>query len=129
MTLSIDEMWAYIAVGAEGEGVTAMMSESGWIPLVGADGERMMSYMEYAQGLADASGQSVVLARFSQREDVTVIHPAIKVENPVPTVDLSTGKNEATGEQVVNPLTPPKPGGTYELYDPDEKFPFDEQPD
>ena len=128
MTLSIDEMWAYIAVGAEGEGVTAMMSESGWIPLVGADGERMASYMDYAQGLADASGQPIVLARFTQREDITVIRPTTAVENLAPTVNIGTGKNEATGEQVANPLTPPKPGGTFELYDPDEKFPFDEQP-
>lgn len=128
--LSIDQMWAYIAVGNRGEGIAAMMDASGWIPLVGADEQRMNELRDYAQALADESGQQVTLARFSQREDVKVFEPASEVENPIPTVDLSTGRNEATGDQVTEPFGRPLPHTgklKAEIYDPDEEFPFNDQ--
>lgn len=114
-------------MGKEGEGITAMMSQSGWLPLVGADASRMASYREYVQMLADKSGQPVVLARFTQREDVEIIRPRTQPDERLPAVDIGTGRNEETGEQIAAPLVPPE-GNSVEIYDPDEESPFPEEP-
>lgn len=100
MALSIDEMWAYIAIGQEGEGITAQLTESGWMPLIGADAARMASHRQLAQDLANESGKPLVLARFTQREDVEVIKPQGKQARPIPTVSTMTNTIEETGEKI-----------------------------
>jgi len=59
------------------EGVTAFMPElSGqWMPMVGADKERMESLRPIAQGLANESGQKITLVKFSFRSDIETIEP------------------------------------------------------
>jgi hypothetical protein len=100
MANSIDEMWAWIAIGEEGEGITAYLTESGWLPMVGADEPRMTSLRGYAQELVNESGKPLVLARFSQREDLEIIKPQGKPARPIPTVNTLTNTIEETGEKI-----------------------------
>lgn len=79
MTLSIDRMFAFIAVSedGEGEGIAAHYSPElgGWMPLVGADMDRMTSYKPIAQELANKSGRRIVLSQFESRIDLEVLEP------------------------------------------------------
>lgn len=76
MTLSIDAMYAFIAVDEDGEGVTAFQSpKMGWIPMVAADKDRVDSLRPIAQGIATQTGQRIVLAKFEQRTDLEILEP------------------------------------------------------
>jgi len=59
------------------EGVTAFMPglSGQWMPMVGADKERMESLRPIAQGLANESGQKITLVKFSVRTDLETIEP------------------------------------------------------
>ena len=74
----IDEIWAYIATDTSpnDEGIAAfLVPGKAWIPMVGADKERMESLRATAQKVADGSGSPVTLCRFSVREELEVIYP------------------------------------------------------
>ncbi len=75
----IDELFAFIAedTGPDDEGVAAtFLPRFGvWIPLVGADMDRMKSLIPEAQRIAQVSGKSIKLVRFSQRTELEVIEP------------------------------------------------------
>ena len=58
--LRIERLYAFVAVGERGEGVMGMLTSSGWIPLVGADLERVESLRKYA----DASGHPYEIRLF-----------------------------------------------------------------
>lgn len=73
----IDKLSAYIAVIDSGEGIAAFQDvmKGVWMPMVGADDARIASLRPMAQAIAKMSGQKVVLARFSEREDIDIITP------------------------------------------------------
>ena len=48
---------------------------SAWMPLVGADMERMNSLKKHAEAIAKATGRRIVLAEFSVRKDIEEILP------------------------------------------------------
>lgn len=76
----IDVMYAYVTedTGPDDEGViAAQLGPSGWMPLVGADKERMEAMRHLAQRSADAQGKVVKLLEFSVRRQVEEIQPAI----------------------------------------------------
>lgn len=79
MALSIDRLFAYIAIDDEGEGVCGALIGPGgsWMPLVGADMERVEQLRPVAQMIADQSGKRIVLAHFEKREDVEYIEPLL----------------------------------------------------
>lgn len=83
MTLSIDSLWAYLAVNEEGEGIIGELTPNGWLPLVGADKERIASLRPLAERAAAASGRRVVLAKFSVREDIEIIDPDLAEDGGV----------------------------------------------
>ncbi len=69
----ITEMWAWITEdsGPDDEGVIGFMLPSGqWMPLVGADGERMASYKDHAYLACEVSGTVPKLVRFTTREEM-----------------------------------------------------------
>lgn len=72
---TIDQMWAFIATDEDGEGVSAFMSNDIWMPMVAADEARVDSLRDMAKQLAQQSGQSITLAKFSVREDLEVFEP------------------------------------------------------
>lgn len=72
----ITELLAYVADEGDGnEGVTAFRSGDSWMPMVGADADRMASLRGMALTLARASGKPITLCRFSLREEIDVIEP------------------------------------------------------
>lgn len=79
----IEAMYAYITHekgDPDDEGVTAFMPPSmrpmrQWMPMVGADEERMASLRPMAQELANATGQRITLVKFSVRTDLETIDP------------------------------------------------------
>ena len=69
----IDEMFAFIVVDTDGtEGVPAIQTPTGAMPLMGADMARVESIRPFAEGMAKC-GLKVTLAKFSVREDLEVI--------------------------------------------------------
>ena len=73
--LKIEEMWAYISEDDHGEGIIGVMTSDGWMPMVGADEERMLSLRPEAELVAKTSKKNVILVKFSTREDLEVIEP------------------------------------------------------
>jgi hypothetical protein len=71
----IEQMYAFVAEDAEGEGVCGFRGDLGWMPLVGADIARVESIRHVAQIIADQSGKPIRLLRFAVREELEVIHP------------------------------------------------------
>ncbi len=85
----IEEMFAYITHepgDPDDEGLTAVRGSSGvWVPMVGADEERMMSLKLTAQGIANITRQKITLVKFSVRTELETIipnrHPAPSASN------------------------------------------------
>jgi hypothetical protein len=72
----IHELYAFLASDGQSEGLTAALFTDGIrMPLVAADQARVDSLREVAQMIANESGQTVTLCRFSVREDLEQIKP------------------------------------------------------
>jgi hypothetical protein len=67
----ITEIHAITGIGDDDEeGVPAWFSHDGPVPLIAADSKRLENIKEMAQRIADATGQSFKITRFSVREDI-----------------------------------------------------------
>lgn len=75
MKKRIDEMFAFVAEDTDGEGVCSFHTPEGWMPLVGADVGRVDSIRHIAQAIADRSGRTIRVLRFSVREELELIEP------------------------------------------------------
>ena len=79
MTKRIDQIYAFVTVDPEDdtEGITAFHGprSNAWIPMVGADMERIDRLRPIARDIAKATGRPIHLLRFSQRTGMEVIHP------------------------------------------------------
>lgn len=73
--LRIDELYAFIAQDADGEGLPAFRDGPVMLPMVCADKARVDSLREKAKEIARASGNRITLCRFSVREEIEVIEP------------------------------------------------------
>jgi hypothetical protein len=73
--LRIDEMFAFIASDANGEGLPAFQAGLMMMPLVAADRKRVDSLRDIARQIARETGQTITLVRFSHREELEVIEP------------------------------------------------------
>lgn len=75
----IKELFAFIIADKDDkdEGVPGISTPDGMMPLMGADIERAKSLKGIAQTLANESGKSITLAKFSVREDIEVLQPAL----------------------------------------------------
>lgn len=74
----ITTLFAYIARDADGnEGLAAFFSQehSMWMPLVGADCDRVASLRDAAEFIAKQSGQTLHLYHFTLRELKETIEP------------------------------------------------------
>lgn len=75
MPNKITTIHAFIAEDEDGsEGICAFQSPGyGWMPMIGADADRILSLREYAEGISRSSGRPVKLIRFSVRSDLETI--------------------------------------------------------
>lgn len=74
--LKIDEVFAFVSVDDEGEGICGFMRPNGqWMPLVGADMKRVESLRPIAKDIARSSGKTIRLLHFSTRRELEVIEP------------------------------------------------------
>ena len=76
--LRIESMYAFIQLDPADntEGVIAFMAPSGtWMPMVGADMERVEQLRPWAQETAKVTGNPVRLVHFTHREEIEVIEP------------------------------------------------------
>lgn len=72
----IETLTAFVADDKPGEGVVTYLAATGlWIPLVAADEDRVASFTQIAQGVADATGTSIKVLRFSVRTQIGTIEP------------------------------------------------------
>jgi len=73
----INVIYAFISTeeGPEDEGIVAAKFGDTWMPLVGADMERVNSLKPLAKQIAQTTGKRIVLARFTVREEIEQIVP------------------------------------------------------
>lgn len=71
----IKTMTVFVADDETGEGVAAMFLNGTWMPLVAADEARVESLSGMAQQIADATGKSIKVLRFSVRTQIGTIEP------------------------------------------------------
>lgn len=71
----IEAMYAFISVDKDpdDEGVVAAKIGATWMPLVGADQERVKSLRPIAKRIAQATKKKVILVKFHVREELEVI--------------------------------------------------------
>lgn len=71
-SLKIEKMYAFVAKSEDGdEGILALKSNNGWLPMVGADFKRIESLLPIAEELTKASGIEFKILQFDNRIDVT----------------------------------------------------------
>lgn len=67
----ITDIHAIVTVGDDDEeGIPAMMSPAGPIPLIASDRVRLDQIKAMAQNIADATGKNFKVVRFSVREEI-----------------------------------------------------------
>jgi hypothetical protein len=67
----ITELYAWIATEPDGgEGVCAAATTEGWLPMIGADMDRMRSLRPAAELAHKVNNAPIRLVRFSTREDL-----------------------------------------------------------
>lgn len=72
----IDSVWAAVSVDEHGEGLCAVMTPGGWVPLIAADEARLKDIREWAKQLARTrayTGKTIRLIRLTTREELEVI--------------------------------------------------------
>lgn len=78
----IDTIWAYLAWepdadGRDAEGIAAYLGTDGmWLPMIGADEERVKSLREMAETISFTTGKALRLVRFDRVEVVEEISPS-----------------------------------------------------
>lgn len=75
--LKVDNMYAYLSVDQEdgNEGLVAIDTATGKMPLVGADMGRMLSYKPIVKNLVKTTGFKVRLYKFSSKKLLDEINP------------------------------------------------------
>ncbi|TET42665.1 MAG: hypothetical protein E3J66_03215 [Dehalococcoidia bacterium] len=71
----IEEMYAFVAEdsGPDDEGVVGFMADTGWMPMVGADMDRVESLKPIAEHIARTTSKRIKLLRFTNREELGLI--------------------------------------------------------
>ena len=71
----ITEIFAFISIekDLDDEGIIAWKIGDKWMPLVGADKERVDSLRQLAERTKKITGKKVTLAKFTRREDLEEI--------------------------------------------------------
>jgi hypothetical protein len=71
----IDQIFAFICVDDDGtEGIPAISTPIGVMPLVGADEARIESLRKYAEQISRDMGKKVTLVKFTNRIEMEVLN-------------------------------------------------------
>lgn len=73
--LRIDEIWAFVSVDETGEGLCAIPTAGGLMPMIAADKARLESLKAMASQIAKMSGKTVKLIKLSSRQELQEWHP------------------------------------------------------
>lgn len=73
--LVIDRMFVFASVDDDGEGVAAMRTPTGWMPMIGADTTRVEALRPYADSLVKVSRQPINLLEFNNRVLIETFMP------------------------------------------------------
>lgn len=74
--LVIDAMYAFVVIDENGdEGIPAVLNHGAWLPLVGGDTARVESLMDHARQIAQHTGRSMKIYRFTNREQIGEVNP------------------------------------------------------
>lgn len=77
----ITEMYCFAAYDKDenDEGIPSIMTVFGPFPLFGADVDRIETVMPKAQEFADATGKSLRIYKFTQKEQIGEVNPKKRV--------------------------------------------------
>jgi len=74
MNKTITEITAWICTETDGtEGIPAVLTSGIWMPLIGADAERIEALRQHAVDVAKKQGVKLKLVRFSNMEVIEVL--------------------------------------------------------
>jgi hypothetical protein len=73
----INEMYAFVSEdnGPDDEGVVAQKFGDVWLPMVGANMDRAEALKSLARIAVKATGKTIKLLRFTNREELEIIEP------------------------------------------------------
>lgn len=71
----IDEVWAFISSDETGEGLCAVPTEMGLMPMIAADKARLESLIRMAPQVARMTGKTIKLIKLSTREELQEFQP------------------------------------------------------
>jgi len=71
----IQSMYAFISEDETGEGIVGMLTRDGWIPMMGADTDRVKSIMPIIQQMVKETNKPIKLCLFTTRTEITEIKP------------------------------------------------------
>ena len=70
----INEMFAFVSIDSKysgDEGVMGIFTNGKWVPLIGADMDRVVSLLPYADIISKKTNIPYRILKFSKREDIT----------------------------------------------------------
>jgi hypothetical protein len=71
----IDTLWAFFSQGEYGEGLVAFEIGGKLVPMIAADEARLEFLRPMVQSVADQSGATIKLVKFTQREVIEELVP------------------------------------------------------
>lgn len=70
----INQLYAFVAVEEDGEGICGYMTENGWLPMVTSSEKNLAALRPIAQEIAEQTGKTVKLIKLEKRTDLEVLY-------------------------------------------------------
>lgn len=73
MSFRIEHVWAFVSIDDNDEGGicgAAIGLGGSWLPLIGADEQRLRALLPLAEEIASATGKRIKLIKLTTREDI-----------------------------------------------------------
>lgn len=67
----VEVMYAFVVADKGGEGIMGFKAADGWMPMVGADMDRVKSLIPIAREISKVTGLPFKILKFSNRVDIT----------------------------------------------------------
>lgn len=74
--MKIEKLYCFMIIDKDGdEGICGFKTDEGWMPMVGADLERMDSIEIIAKSIANSMNETIFLLEFTDRKEIKQIKP------------------------------------------------------